>query len=578
MDENEELNTSKKQKTVNIFNAQVNCQCNRNCADRIDVLVQKDVFDKYYSLKSWSEQTKFLRSIAKREAVKENNSSVRVNLKKREYFTSYFLNVPDKDPERVCCTFLIGLLQINRSKLFRALSSITENPSAVDRRGHTSKRKANPADIAYIVDFLKTLPQYESKIKPNVSPIKYFHPNLTVQKVYQIYENICQFQQRNSLSKTFFVSVLKERFGHLKQFRNSKDCRQCKDFKEQKKRKILSLNQTEKNKKEEEEHNAKVKAIKVELMQSIDSSSEETTEVFSFELQRPLEMPCVPINESYDWRQLWFSNLCVFDEKRKLAYMYTWDEAIAERGPEQIASCLLKHIYTTVPKTAKTVILYSKSTSLYRNMKISLMLKKIYDYPNDLNLTTIEQRFFLKGHDSNDCNRCFEAIEKQKKNHQQKEEFLYAPNEWSELIASAKQTDPRSTVINMTEKDFFSVKQLMNFLLSEKHSANGDEIYWSKISNITYTLNEPLNLCVRYIDEEPVIYLLSHQDTDEFRRTKLVYSNMAGNAISKAKFENLQKNMKYIPNGCHEYYNNMKYIDGNMDRDFALASYSSDEE
>lgn len=66
--------------------------------------------------------------------------------------------------------------------------------------------------------------------------------------------------------------------------------------------------------------------------------------------------------------------------------------------------------------------------------------------------------------------------------------------------------------------------------------------------------------------------------SDEFRRTKLVYSNKGGNKISKAKFDNLLMNLKYIPAFCHEYFKSVKFEESNLDKDFALASYSSDEE
>lgn len=578
MGKKKKLNKSTKQKAEKTFEAQVNCRCNRRCADRVDVLAQKDIFENYHGLKSWSEKTKFLRSIVKRDPVKDNESNVRVNLKKRDYFSSYFLTVEDGAPQRVCSAFLVGLLQVNRTKIFRAVSSITKNPNAADGRGKTGGRKINPEDMAFMVEFIQSLPQYESKIKPNSSAIKYFHPNLTVHKVFQLYENACRFKERFSFSKSFFVNVLKKRFSYLLQFKKSKDCRQCKSFNEQKKRQILSESQREKNQKDQDDHNAKIKTIKSELLQCVAPSSEETTEVFSFELQRPLEMPFVPIDESYDWRPLWFSNLCVYDEEKKRGYMYVWDEAIAERGPEQVASCLVKHIYTTISESTKKVILYSKSSSLYRNIKISLMLKFFFDYRGSSNLIEIEQRFFLEGHDSNDCNRCFESIEKEINIHQKKEENVYAPSEWIELIASAKQTEPRFDVTNMTVNDFFSVKQLLSLLISEKHSANGEEIFWRKVSNITYASNEPLNLCVRYTSDETAVFLLSHQESDEFRRTKLVYSNKEGNKISKAKFNNLQMNLKYVPTGCHEYFKSVKFEDNNLDKDFALASYSSDEE
>lgn len=88
-------------------------------------------------------------------------------------------------------------------------------------------------------------------------------------------------------------------------------------------------------------------------------------EIFTFERQRPLQMPLLPIDESYDLRCLWLSNLCIFDELDKTPYMYVWDETTAKRGPEEIASCLYKHIAEAIPKTTKKVILYSDATDLY---------------------------------------------------------------------------------------------------------------------------------------------------------------------------------------------------------------------
>lgn len=222
---------------------------------------------------------------------------MRVNVKKRDYYSSYFLNVEGGEPQRVCSGFLVGLLQISRIKIFRAVSSTTENPDAIDGRGKNRRRNIDLADMAFLMEFLQSPAQYESKIKPNLSTIKYFHPNLTIQKVYQLYVNACGFKQRVAFSKTFFVNVLNKRFGHLKQLKKSKDCRLCKKFNELKSRQILSVSQIEKNQKEQEAHSTRIKTIKGELLQSIGSSSEETTEVFTFELQRPFEMPCVPVDE-----------------------------------------------------------------------------------------------------------------------------------------------------------------------------------------------------------------------------------------------------------------------------------------
>lgn len=117
------LNRPKKKKKI--FNAQVICSCNRKCAEIIDVVVQKDIFDHYHSLKIWSEKTLFLRTIVKRVPVKENLNP-RMILKKREYFSSYWLNDENGQSQRVCSVFVERLLQIQRAKVFRAVVQITK--------------------------------------------------------------------------------------------------------------------------------------------------------------------------------------------------------------------------------------------------------------------------------------------------------------------------------------------------------------------------------------------------------------------------------------------------------------------
>lgn len=140
MGKQKKLKKPRKKNKENTFKAQVICKCNRKCADVVDVLTQKDIFEKYHGMTKWSEKTEFLRSVAKREPAKENISA-RVNLKKKNYFTSYYLDDSNGEPQRVCSDFLIKLLDINRTKLFRAISTITTNPNAIDHRGETAKKK-----------------------------------------------------------------------------------------------------------------------------------------------------------------------------------------------------------------------------------------------------------------------------------------------------------------------------------------------------------------------------------------------------------------------------------------------------
>lgn len=165
MDKSFSVNTQqkknqKKSKPSKIFHAQVNCQCKKKCAEIIDVINQKDIFDQFYGYSTWSERTNFLRSIVNQNSVKENLNP-RINLRSKDFFSTYFFSDATGGKQRVCSTFVTKLLQINRSILFRANSSIKRNPYAIDCRGKAPKKKTAAADTAFVKQFVQSFPCYE---------------------------------------------------------------------------------------------------------------------------------------------------------------------------------------------------------------------------------------------------------------------------------------------------------------------------------------------------------------------------------------------------------------------------------
>lgn len=206
---NPKKSTKKKSKS---FRAQVNCKCNKNCAEIINVTNQKDIFEQYNGYLTWSEKTMFLRSIVKRDSVKENFNP-RINVKKKDFFSTYYFNDASRKKQRVCLSFVTKLLQINQSILFKAVSSNDCNPYAVDRRGKGSRKKIAAEDATYAKQFIQSFPYYESKIEPKSSDPKYLHPTLTLTTVFQLYENSCDFKQKIKLSRTVFFNILKKKFA-----------------------------------------------------------------------------------------------------------------------------------------------------------------------------------------------------------------------------------------------------------------------------------------------------------------------------------------------------------------------------
>lgn len=94
------------------FCEQVECICNKRCAQKIDIDRQKAIFNAFYTLENWSKKTLFLRSLIKSRPKKENFNPV--TAKNRTY--AYFLTNNCGVQEEVCFRFFSTCFQIQKKK------------------------------------------------------------------------------------------------------------------------------------------------------------------------------------------------------------------------------------------------------------------------------------------------------------------------------------------------------------------------------------------------------------------------------------------------------------------------------
>lgn len=188
------------------------------------------------------------------------------------------------------------------------------------------------------------------------------------------------------------------------------------------------------------------------------------------------------------------------------------------------------------------------------------MLKKLFkEIKTDLQ--TIEQRFFYPGHSINDCNRCFDIIERKRRT----AGCLYTPDDYINLISSAKQSKPAFEVYKMTENDFFSNEHLLNFM--NDVTADRDKIAWLNVKSIIYDRSEMSTVRVNYFNQN-YGHIEFH---DEFHTADSFNSTV--NLISKSKYDDLMKTLKYIPEEKHPFFESIKYDVNLIDADFVLASH-----
>ncbi len=80
--------------------------------------------------------------------------------------------------------------------------------------------------------------------------------------------------------------------------------------------------------------------------------------VISFDLQQNLPVPFIQTGLVFYLRQLWVYNLGIHNVVNGNGYMCMWDESIAKRGSDEVASCLLNYLQTLRIKP-KHLITYS---------------------------------------------------------------------------------------------------------------------------------------------------------------------------------------------------------------------------
>lgn len=551
-----------------VFCAQNNCSCKNKCAQKISQPRQEAIFDTFYSLENRQKKVLYLRSLVKCRSKEENLNPVTA---KKRNTRDYFLSDDLGHQRKVCVSFFKKCMQISGKVIHNAISTSISNQSAAELRGRFSTRKTSESDEHFVERFIKKLPAQRSHYGLSQSKRKYLNPSLNITRLYREYSIVCPFKKRKILSLWKFREVFNTKFNLAFHAKRVDTCRTCD--------KLEALIQSERSETKYREQLSKQKHHHLQLVQHLkenfkstiddakDSSS--NTEVLVFDLQRVLETPSISTSEAFYRRQLSCYNLCIYDLKRERGFMYFWNETIASRGAQEISSCLIKYFKQFIPQNTKKIIMYSDACpGQNRNIKITVMMKKILDSWPHSTLQSIEQRFFVSGHSFNSCDRCFGVIEKQKRI----TEMIYVPQHWLNIIEQAKKNEPKFKVIEMVREDFFSCKRIEEIITNRKKSINDEKINWMKIQKIINNRDNPFKLIIeRYSSKQSVqrIQVDLKKRGQNWRSITFSSVNFSplyekSRPIARKKYDDLLKLTEYIPTKFHAFFKSLEYEDEPM--------------
>lgn len=552
----------------------IECKCRMQCHVTIDGNVQKDIFNTFYGLSSWSEKTLFLTShIKSTECSKRRTTTKKMNATqfKKKSSRSYYLT--ENENQKVCKSFFKKVLQVSEGRIDYCFKKFekTPNQSSIDLRGkHPSHRKTSPAAIRDVIQFIKSFPQYQSHYTRGISAAarKYLEPSLNLRILYNEYKK----QHANPVSMYMFRDTFFRRFNLKFKPPLLDTCDKCNKLQMQIKSTVTKPELKIKLHEQKTDHLQLVEFISREYKENIDNSklSGGKKIVLVFDLEKVFDTPKLDTNSAYYKRKLSTFNFCVHDATNNRSYMYIWHEGIASRGPQEITSCLIYHINTYVSKDCSEIFLYSDSCGgQNRNIKTALMLSHLLD--GSENLTKITQSFFLTGHSYNVCDRKFGIIERKKRNTTN----IYTTTQWKNLIENAKVTLPKFIVNELSSEKIFGCDVLQAISTNRKKTITKEPVNWFKTHIITYKKGQPFLLFVESYDDLKDKFNEAHEiqrdysktisiqkrgvNVDNFGAIKLPVLYPNGRTISMDKKKDLLDLLQFVPLEYHSFYTNLNH-------------------
>lgn len=470
--------------------------------------------------------------------------------RRRDHTTYYFLEIETKRINVCQKCFKLTLSETDgflktaiAKKLNSSVSSITP-----DKRGKGAAiNKITDEKIRDIHDHINSFPAYESHYTRRDTAKKYLQSDLTISKMYELY---CSNRE-----KPVSISKYSEIFKTMNlKFKSPKTdtCNKCETLAV----KINVADQEEKRKllmEQTEHHQDADIAFKTKENDKILATTCPEAKVFAFDLQQCLPTPYLRTSLSFYKRQLWTFNLTVHDCSTNKAHCYMWHEAIAQRGGNEIASCIYRHL-ESISLTTKFIVFYSDNCSgQNKNSFVATMFYLFMQNINESSLELIDHKFMVSGHSHMECDSDHSVIERKKKKTTIK---IHEPRDWYQFIRSVG-TGNRFLVHEMNQDDILNFSLIAKTkLMWRKVDENGQKFLWNEVKWLRFTKDSgSIQFKTTLSDNEPFRILnIRRRGFNNIPSSELQKCYSAPLKINSAKKRDLIDLLPLIDRRVHPFY------------------------
>lgn len=284
--------------------------------------------------------------------------------------------------------------------------------------------------------------------------------------------------------------------------------------------------------------------------------------VLMIDLQKCLPCPKLTNSQSFYSLKLWSFNYTVYDSTEKHANCLMWDESIAGRGGNEMASCLVQYI-NSLPKTITSIIIWTDNCPS-QNRNLQMIMCYFYVLALNPHIKEVSHKYLLRGHTHMEVDNVHSIIEREAKkcpNFQ-----IITPWDWLQLARiSGKNKDFK--IFEMTTTEFKDFNKMYNSVDSPLQN-----IKKTQNSN-KFLISQTVFMQVR--QDQPGILFFKTDFNQEFqsvdfnrraaRKTnKTIKESVVAlrdtlNPISTKKFNDLQKLLKWVPVRFHNFFQGLKH-------------------
>ncbi|KAK3907355.1 NAD kinase, partial [Frankliniella fusca] len=424
--------------------------CRKKCFLKISHENRMGLFKKYYGLQSktlqWNMINKLVRTlpVKRRRAVNEDREKPY-----RNHSYHYSLTMPTGENISVCQTMFLNTFDISITVVKTAV-----NKNSPDKRGlnMAAKKRMAPEMIQNVKNHIKEFPTVESHYCREDSRRKYLDENLSTAKMHQLY-----IMQRGALPNTATLRQYRDIFNtcfNLSFFKPKKDqCADCVQWERSSPEEKEAFAQTHE---EHVENKNTARQLKKSDKEFSINQAEKQIRVITFDLQKVFYSPKSEVGEFFYNRKLSSYNFTIFDCTTGQAHCFVWDQTTAQRGSNEIASCVMMFMEEAVRNGITEFRIYSDSCSGQNKNKF--LYSMYYLAARKYNIKIIH-RYLEKGHTQMECDSVHAQIEKKTRNTE-----IFTPAQWYGYIKSAKVQKPAYIVKEIDQTAIFSFKDVAQHL------------------------------------------------------------------------------------------------------------------